>query len=229
MSIPHPIPQRVSSSSPVARAPDATRARLLDAAERLFAERGFGGTSMRALAGSAGTSVSAANYHFGSKRALLRQVLVRRLEPINRRRLDGLSALESRAGGEGTPLEQLLDVFLRPSFEAWREADRAGTAGYRHIAAMLHADPHEAIAEFKVELFRPVLDRFVEALARSLPGSGRNELRLGLQLVVGMLVHVVGGHTVLSAGDGPETLADEDVLARLIRFASAGLRAGDRR
>ena len=47
-----------------------TKTRLLDAAERLFAERGYEGSSMRAITKEAGASVSSANYHFGSKDGL---------------------------------------------------------------------------------------------------------------------------------------------------------------
>jgi TetR/AcrR family transcriptional regulator len=49
---------------------DATRAAILDAAEELFAERGFAGTSMRALAEAADTSQPLLHHHFGTKRGL---------------------------------------------------------------------------------------------------------------------------------------------------------------
>ena len=49
---------------------DATRAAILDAAERLFAQRGFAGTSMRALADAADTSQPLLHHHFGTKRGL---------------------------------------------------------------------------------------------------------------------------------------------------------------
>ncbi len=49
---------------------DATRAAILDAAEALFAQRGFAGTSMRALAEAADTSQPLLHHHFGTKRGL---------------------------------------------------------------------------------------------------------------------------------------------------------------
>ena len=78
-----------------------TKERLLDAAERLLAEHGYEGTSLRAVTQAAGTSVSAANYHFGSKEELLRATLLRRVEPMNRRRLACLDDLEHAAGEIG--------------------------------------------------------------------------------------------------------------------------------
>lgn len=58
----------------------ATRQRLLDAALRLFAERGFGSVTVRDICGEAGANVAAVNYHFGDKLGLYREVVERALE-----------------------------------------------------------------------------------------------------------------------------------------------------
>lgn len=60
-----------------------TRDVILDAAERRFAERGFAGVSVRAIAADAGLKNQASLYHhFKNKRALYEAVLQRGLEPI---------------------------------------------------------------------------------------------------------------------------------------------------
>ena len=51
--------------------PHETRTRILDAAEELFMQHGFEGTSMRLLTAKAGVNLAAVNYHFGSKDALI--------------------------------------------------------------------------------------------------------------------------------------------------------------
>ena len=56
-----------------------TRERLLDAAERLFAERGFAGTSVREITDAAGANLGAVNYHFRSKENLYAEVFARRV------------------------------------------------------------------------------------------------------------------------------------------------------
>ncbi len=53
----------------------ATRERLLEAASRLFAERGFQGVTVRQLCREAEANVAAVNYHFGDKLGLYRAVL----------------------------------------------------------------------------------------------------------------------------------------------------------
>ena len=202
-----------------------TKERLLDAAERLFAERGFGGTSMRAVTQAADTSVSAVNYHFGSKEALLQAALVRRIEPLNRRRLEALDALEAAAGDEPVSLEALLEAFLRPGFEARREAGD-GRPPFRSIASRLYADPHEMVSSLKVELFGPVITRFLDALAGALPDRTRDELVLDFQFLIGAMVHVISGNTRIKwDGVRPPSIPDEWVLRRMVFFTAAGLRA----
>ena len=50
-----------------ARQGPETRIRILDAAEKLFMEHGFDGTSMRMITSSAKVNLAAVNYHFGSR------------------------------------------------------------------------------------------------------------------------------------------------------------------
>ena len=65
------------------------------------------------------TSVSAANYHFGSKDALVRAAFSRRVVAMNQRRLAALESLESHP--EPPSLEAVIDAFLRPILEARAE------------------------------------------------------------------------------------------------------------
>ncbi len=58
--------------------PPGTRERVLDAAERLFAERGFAATSVRDITDGAGANLGAVNYYFRSKENLYVEVFARR-------------------------------------------------------------------------------------------------------------------------------------------------------
>ena len=58
------------------------REAILDAAETLFAQRGFAATPVREITEQAGANPAMVNYYFGSKRALLEQVMERSLEPL---------------------------------------------------------------------------------------------------------------------------------------------------
>ncbi|MCH7643675.1 MAG: TetR family transcriptional regulator [Myxococcales bacterium] len=208
-----------------------TRERLLDAAERIFAERGFEGASMRAVTQAAGASVSAANYHFGSKAALLRATLLRRVGPLNERRLERLDALEENASGRPLELETIIDAFLRPVFEE-HAASADATARFRQVAARIYSDPPDVVAAIKKELFGPIVVRFVGALSAALPEKSREEIELGFQLTVGVMVHVISGHLVTVPGPEDDAcecwtsrLSNESVLQQMIAYVVAGLRA----
>jgi AcrR family transcriptional regulator len=204
------------------RAPSPCRAtpnRLIEAAEGLFAAHGFEGTSMRALACRAGTSVSAAGYHFGGKRGVVRAVVERHLSPINAQREAEVERLIRACDVAQPTLEAVLVAYFRPSFDAWLAAEARSQSGVPNIEARLHTDPHPLIAELKEELCRPVLDRYVEVLARILPAQTRPQLAVGVEFASGLLVHVLGGQ-IAARG-----LAAEAVFERLVAFSAAGLRA----
>jgi TetR/AcrR family transcriptional regulator len=64
------------------RNPTRTREAILDAAERLFAEKGFAGTSLNEIGVAAGVSRGTPGYFFGAKAELHRAVLERCLEQV---------------------------------------------------------------------------------------------------------------------------------------------------
>lgn len=97
----------------------ATQTALLDAAERLFAERGLLAVSLREIGAEAGQRNQAASqYHFGDKRQLVLAVFERRALAINQRRLELLAEAVDR-GTVG--VHDLIHVFVAPLGE---EVDR---------------------------------------------------------------------------------------------------------
>src|SRR5882757_11341615 len=97
----------IKTNAPSQNSQLATRVALLDAAESLFSQRGIEGTSVRDIVTAAGTNLAAINYHFGSKDRLALEVFARRIEPVNRRRLARLDALEKAAGPQELTLKQI--------------------------------------------------------------------------------------------------------------------------
>ena len=90
---------------------------MIDAAERLIAEKGLGALSLREVATEAGQrNHSAVQYHFGSRAGLVEAVFDVRMTPIDARRAEMLEALEASGGADD--LGALCDVFVRPLGEA---------------------------------------------------------------------------------------------------------------
>ena len=74
-----------------------TRRKLLDTAERLFAEQGYGAVSLRQIIADAEVNLAAIHYHFGSKQELLDEVIMRKAGPVNLERLARLGRLEAES------------------------------------------------------------------------------------------------------------------------------------
>ena len=206
-----------------------TRDRILDAAEHLFAEHGFAGTSLRSITQEAGVNLAAVNYHFGSKEALLTAVLARRIEPINRERLRELDALEAEAGDGPLELGRVLRAFLGPALRMHRQWGK-NSIWIMQLAGRMHTSPDDEMRPAFMELFREIRERFLPAFQRALPGVPEYEVFWRLHFVIGALAHTLVSSALVeqwyrggkAAGEGPDT---EAVLERLLCFAEAGMAA----
>jgi len=114
-----------------------TRTALIRAAERLYAEKGLGGVSVRDITRAAGArNESALHYHFGGVDALIREVFACRYRDIEKARLTAYAHLD--AAGKGDDVGALLEAAVRPLFEACREED--GRL-YARFCVQLATDP----------------------------------------------------------------------------------------
>lgn len=223
------MPPLSSASSPASAEAEPlqgdTKARLLEAFVRLFADRGFHATSMRAVTQLAGTSVSAAHYHFGSKEDLLREALRRRSEALNQRRFEYLARVE----GSGLQVEEqvraILEAFILPFFELRPEVSRQGNPE-RNLAARLYVDPPEIVKKIRQEAFAAVTLRFREALGNAIEGADPERVDLALQLSLGVVVHSISGRLPWpDETDDPDGSKRKALVGRLVAFAAAGVLA----
>jgi AcrR family transcriptional regulator len=160
----------------VAAPPDTTHDRLLDAAERLLAERGLAATSVRAVCAEAGANVAAVHYHFGSKDALVEAVLKRRMGELTTRRLAMLEPLESQAR---PPTRAVVEALVRPLADFARDPEGAGRAYVRFLAGLQATDERDRIAF----AFAPQYARLAPVFERSLPDVAPAVVAFRLDLV----------------------------------------------
>jgi AcrR family transcriptional regulator len=197
-----------------------TRQALLDAAERLFAERGLEGASLRAITGEAGANLAAVHYHFGSKDGLIQAVLARRLGPLNEERLRRLEAC--RQGGRPAELECVLRAFVAPIIEI-AVGGEAGRAAFGRLMIRIQGEPALAKRVLK-EAFEDTARRFVDALRETLPALSEEELTRRLHFAIGAMARIVimahaGGDLCFSVLD-PTTVTEP-----LVAFLAGGFRA----
>src|SRR5580658_5570447 len=96
----------------VTRPSEVTRERIMKAAERLFAERGYDGTSIRAIVAKARVNQAAINYHFDGKDGLYREVLRAAFRALTEHQLD--HAAETKAMSREAALAEFIRRQLWP-------------------------------------------------------------------------------------------------------------------
>lgn len=202
------------------------RERILDAAERLFAERGYSATSIREITGGAACNVAAVNYYFGGKRNLYREVFRRRLRLMRETRIEGVRLVAGRSGGRAA-LESVLrafsDAFARPLEER--------RAGHLHMRLMAREflEPRLPAGALRREMIEPVRKVLASALRRSCPGLGAAAALACAQSVVAQLVHGFHVHRYLEDAAGSGNPSFEPILRHVVRFSAGGARACARR
>jgi AcrR family transcriptional regulator len=201
-----------------------TRTRILDAAEELFMQHGFEGTSMRLLTAKAGVNLAAVNYHFGSKHALIEAVFRRRLDPMNIARIAELERLEA----DGAPsAESIIRAFVGPSLRMIEDA-KSGGRNFIRLLGRTYTEPAKAIRALIGQMYAPAMERYKAALERALPQMPRDELVWRMHFMFGTLAYTLAAtDTVqLIAGCKPEDRYDARLLEdRLTSFLAAGLHA----
>jgi AcrR family transcriptional regulator len=150
-----------------------TRTQILDAAERLFAERGYRGASIRAITDLAGANLAAVGYHFGSKAELLGAVARRVIEPVNAAQCAGLDRLLART--QDPPVAELVEAFAGPLFDEMPAGGEGGARTSRLIVTMI-TDPAEEVRGWTGSAEDTVRDRYFAAFGRALPGLSPAEL-----------------------------------------------------
>lgn len=121
---------------------EAKRHAILEAAARLFAQKGYNATTLQDIAAAAGTQAGSLYYHFSSRDDIVREVLSASMAVIERQVRAAIREAESTSG---TYLERI-------------------KAGVRvHLKAVLAADPYTS-AYFRIinEVPAPVYREFIE-------------------------------------------------------------------
>jgi len=204
-----------------------TRQRLLEAAARTFAERGYEHATVRDVCRLAGANVAAVNYHFGSKELLY----VEAIRWATRLCHDGqdLAAMQSVAADPTLSKEERLERLVRGFAEALL-APRGGI----HIRLMLSelATPTHALDVIVREFVAPRAAVLRSVVAPFRPGATDRELALLVMSIVGqILYHRVSGAVALrmlgERSYGPDLLAA--VVEHIVAFSTAALAAGSPR
>jgi len=204
--------------------PAETRSKLIDVDKRLFAEKGFEGTSVREITTEAECNVAAVNYHFGGKENLYREVFRRLLREHREQRIRRIRA-DLQAAGESATLEVFLQSFATSFLEPMVEEGRGS-----HLMAVWDREMHNHHLEPEVfldELIRPMMEVTTEALNAVGPVLDTGVARLCMMSVAGQLMHAVKMKRMFQGREATTALPFDPagLVHHIVRFSAGGIRA----
>jgi len=213
----------------MARAKRTTKEKLMDAAEKLFARKGFHGTSLRDITGEAGVDLALVNYHFGGKKPLLAAVLERRGAVLNEVRLARLKEVRAAAAPGPASPEAVVGAFFDPILERLAHAG-PGWHNYFSLLAWVNNSP-EWGRKLMSKTFNATVREFIGALKESLPDAPAEDIYWGYNFLTGALTLSLAETGRLDElSDGLCRSTDVAALkARLGPFVAAGLEGLARR
>jgi AcrR family transcriptional regulator len=199
---------------------DETRTRILDVAERRFADRGFDGVSIRDITREAGVNGAAIHYHFGTKQDLVAAIVRRRSDALRKMRAEVLDL----AGDGDNEVRTIAEALVRPA----AELVASGEGGRSYVAFLAAIGSHPSFAPILTDLFDPFTDRFTTMLARALPTVPEDVLVLRVAIAKDLVLRVIGqpdGNVGRWLHEVTPTVSHEDVVESVIDLLVGALGA----
>ena len=204
--------------------PRPVRDRILEVAERLFAEHGMTGVGLRAISTEAGVNLASIAYHFGSKDGLLEALFAQRAAPIAEERMRLLAlCLE---GKRKPVLEDILDAFLRPALTLGVEP-RFGGPAFVKLRARLGTEPQTRSRKILSKAFDRSSRNFIEALVKALPDVPRADIEWRFHFMLGAMFYTMADSGRIQALTGGRCDPGDvtRALRNMIPFLAAGFRS----
>ena len=199
------------------RPSDITRDRILKAAERLFADRGYDETSIRAIVAKARVNQAAINYHFGGKDGLYREILRAAIRALTERQLAHAQEMKRMSR------EQALGEFIRHQLHPLAERDEVSR--YLRIFNWEAVRPTPVYRKLVSEEAAPFLGLAVDLIRRFLPMADRRTLIMAAVWLVGQCSIFVRNREQLA--NAPVSLIlDEAAIEQLTTLVSGWALAG---
>jgi AcrR family transcriptional regulator len=203
-----------------------TEAAFLDAAERLFAENGFEGTRVRAIAEASDANLGALHYYWGSKEALFSAVWKRRMFPLVEERRRYLEEVINRNPDGPVDIEELVTMWVRAGL-GLTSGEGEPNAAFQRLYGRALTDPSPVVQGVISEYLDETSRMLLSLLHRACPELDDNAIYWRIHGLLGAILYVHIGQSRLgriAAGLKADRSLDEGAR-QLIQFIVAGFRA----
>lgn len=201
-----------------------TKTRILDAAEVLFAERGFADTSLRLITGEANVNLASVNYHFGSKKALIQAVLDRYLSLFMPRLDERLLQLLQQ---EEIALLEVFESFVAPLMSLV-EVRSNGPTLFMQLLGRGYIDGQGHLRRFITDRYGDVMGHIVKSISRANPALSPADLFWRLHFTLGTVAFTMASADALrdiARADFGQQLDVEGLVRNVIPYLASGVGA----
>ena len=202
----------------------STKNKILDAAENLFAIQGFNGTSLREITSRAEVNLAAVNYHFGSKKELIKSVMSRYMNELSPR-LE--SSLVNICEQENLTLLEVFSAFIDPLLSL-NEFKENGTSNFLQLLGRGYSDSQGFLRWFLTTQYPGVINNFVKAVQKAYPELTAEEMFWRLHFTMGTVVFTMSSSDALidiAKSDFDKTMDIAGVIKKVIPYVAAGVAA----
>lgn len=204
--------------------PEAARQAILDAAERLFSERGYYGVTMREIAAEAELKLNMLTYHFGTKDELFARTIKRRAPEYVSATEAALGAALDVPGGNRPAVDAVLRAFLAPALELSMHGGPGWKSYMQLLAQAMNNRQDAAFLRPARELFDPLVRAVAGALQRALPEADPVRLHWAFYFFEAAMVHVLTEAGIVDRhSDGRCRASDlKRILEEMVPFFTKG-------
>ena len=218
-----PIGRAVDESQVPGEELGEAKTRILRAAERLFAEHGYSGVSLRSIMAEAVVNTAAIHYHFGNKEDLLRTIFEMRVTPMNIDRQERFDLIERQSTDGAPDVSAVLRAFIEPAIRRSREPD--GQA-FNRISALCSVDPSASVRQVVFDSYDGVSRRFTGLLRKACAHLTDDEFYWRQHCIYGSMMYVRTDNGRVAYLLGTRTGGDQAMaLEQLLTFLTAGMKA----
>jgi len=214
------------SQPPIQHPPThSTAERLIEVGERLLAEKGYNGVSLRSITATAGANMAAVHYYFRTKEGLLRAIFEHRAGPLTAERKKALLDVLEEAGDGPPDVRKMLAAFIGPGV---RLTDSPEGEVFNRLSAICSVDPDPSVRDIVFAVHDEVAQLFTDALRRACPHIDGNAFFVRLQCVFGSMMYIRADNGRVDRLVGSEEArharrTPEEVLDHLLDFLTAGM------
>lgn len=197
-----------------------TKTKILDAAEGYFSTIGFAETSMRQITSKADVNLAAINYHFGSKKDLIKSVLDRYLSQF----IPDLIAQLNSSTRDQHNVKALFNCFKQPLLNL-ESINSKGTTRFLQLLGRGYIDFQGHLRTFITEKYQSELQQIQQAFHLVMPELPPGEIFWRLHFSLGTAAFTLAAShalTDIAEADFAQSLHTEDIIDRLLPFLAAG-------